>query len=235
MIRSVRHADIAAKAQQAPGQWVLAQTYPSGVTAAAMARCVRLGERPGGTAYRPAGRYDARIDTVPDGVSLWVRCLLDTPAVLAAGLRWLFDTEQPDTAVVTHLGMSIPGAGNRWYGLAPSGADGQVVISANVSRVTWVRDDDTRPANPLGYGELEWLKGLIEHLGYAVNGAWNGYPGISGSISLAQAAHPSLTAAVDRYRAGCLAHPAAGVFCGCEAWKQAIAAAVRPAYTEVSR
>ncbi|NML55314.1 hypothetical protein HHL19_16195 [Streptomyces sp. R302] len=228
----VYHSQIAAKARTAPGQWVYAQTYATGCSASSMARKVRAGDEGGGLAYRPAGHYDARIDTVDTGVAVWVRYLPGTPAALAAGLRWLFDTEQPDTAIVTHLGMSIPGAGNRWYGLCPSGADGQVVISTNVARVTWARaDGDTYAANPIAYGEVAWLKGFLGHLGHTVTATWNGYPGTSGSLALAEAPHPSLTAAVDRYRAGCPAHPTAGVFCDCEAWKQGIAAAVRPSYT----
>ncbi|MFE3126742.1 hypothetical protein ACFXHD_25340 [Streptomyces hydrogenans] len=219
-----------------PGQWVYAQTYATSCTASAIARKIRVGDDGGGRAYQPAGRYDSRMDMVDDGFAVWVRYLPGTPDALKAGLRWLFDTEQPDTAIVTHLGMAIPGAGNRWYGLCPSGADGQVVISVNVARVTWARDDQgSCPANPIAYGELAWLKGLLEHLGHTVTSTWNGFPGVSGSLALATAPHPSLTAAVDRYRAGCPRHPEAGVFCDCTAWQQAITAAVRPAYTEAPR
>ncbi|MFF8412897.1 hypothetical protein [Streptomyces omiyaensis] len=229
----IRHADAAAKARAIPGRWVLAQTYPSGETATSMARRVRSGDSAGGREYRPAGEFDARIDKVDEGFALWVRHLPGTPAALKAGLQWLFDTEQPDTAVISHLGMSVPGAGNRWYGLCPSGADDQVVISVNVARVTWTRNGDDRvPANPIAYGELEWLKGFLRHCGHTVTSTWNGYPGVNGSLALATAPHPTLTAAVARYRAGCPTHPEQDVFCRCEAWTQALTAAVRPTYSE---
>lgn len=65
------HQHAASMARQMPGQWVLAGTYGSSLSAASAAREVRTGQRT--PAYRPAGTYQARTEVTQDGVDLWIR------------------------------------------------------------------------------------------------------------------------------------------------------------------
>ncbi|GAA2107967.1 hypothetical protein [Streptomyces synnematoformans] len=129
-------------------------------------------------------------------------------AILAAGLAWLYETEQPDDAILQHHGetLSRPDS-NRWYGFCPAGWDGRVVISTHVGKVEWTGEGGgRRPANPLGPGELDAITAELAGLGAEVVSTWNGHPGTTGSLALARPAHPTLLAAVDRYRRGCPNH-----------------------------
>ncbi|MGW0583525.1 hypothetical protein ACWD25_48205 [Streptomyces sp. NPDC002920] len=67
------HRIAADQARQLPGQWVLAGTYPSSVSAKGASLQVRTGTRL--PAYRPAGAFEARTEITQDGVDLWVRYL----------------------------------------------------------------------------------------------------------------------------------------------------------------
>lgn len=152
--------------------------------------------------------------------------------ILDAGLRWLYETEQPDDAHQQHHGIGIghPEA-NRWYGFCPTGARNLPVVSVNVSKVEYKLDShgDPVPANPLEPGELDALADELRRRGFNVDDTWNGHPGVTGSVGLAWSAHPTLVAAVDRYRRGCIVHPQRSVFCDCEAWRAEGARIVRPA------
>lgn len=159
-------------------------------------------------------------------------------AVLAAGLRWLLDTEQPEDAVIIHHGENMAGEGNRRFSFFPAGWDGRAIIAVGVARVEWIaindkdRGYDKAPANPLEPDELERLSATITALGEAVVSTWNGYPATTGSLALARPAHPSLRAAVQRYKAGCPEHPDNYVFCECGWYRQGYAQLIRPALTE---
>jgi hypothetical protein len=133
--------------------------------------------------------------------------------VLAAGLRWLFDTEQPEGSVLEHHGVVLRAAGNRQFGFVPAGWAGHAIVTVDVAEVRWAYGANQLPANPLRPGELEDRAALLAALGAEVVRTWNGHPSITGSLALARPAHPSLLAAVDRYRAGCLTHP--GTLCKC--------------------
>lgn len=71
------HRHAADQARQMPGQWVLAGTYPSRVSAMSAALQVRTGERI--LAYRPAGTFEARTEPTQDGTDLFVRRVADEP------------------------------------------------------------------------------------------------------------------------------------------------------------
>lgn len=137
---------------------------------------------------------------------------------LDAGLHWLYETAQPDDAHAQHHGdtIGLPAA-NRYYGFCPSGAEGLPVVVVNVAKPE-LRPYEP-PLNPLAPDELSDLARELEARGFAVRTTWNGHPAITGSVGLVRPAHPTLLAAVDRYRAGCLDHPKRSVFCDCEAWR----------------
>ncbi|MFC9736214.1 hypothetical protein ACFWG5_34315 [Streptomyces hydrogenans] len=156
--------------------------------------------------------------------------LLHLADALTVGLQWLYETEQPADAWMQHHGQWIRATGNRHLTVTPAGAENLPVIALNVTRPTWTKhpDGDMYPGNPLAPNELARLADRIRWRGYAVRATWNGFPAHTGSIGLAQAAHPSQVAAVDRYRAGCQEHPARSVFCECDAWRAGFRRAVLP-------
>ncbi|MHA4776037.1 hypothetical protein L1085_016195 [Streptomyces sp. MSC1_001] len=151
-------------------------------------------------------------------------------AALTAGLHWLYETEQPDDAWMQHHGQQIRITGNRYLTFTPTGADNLPVIAINVSRPKWTKDPRGYlvPGNPIAPDELPRLAAELEHRGFTVRSTWNGFPADTGSVGLARPAHPSQVAAVERYRAGCQAHPARSVFCECDAWHAGFVRAVRP-------
>ncbi|MFC9285660.1 hypothetical protein [Streptomyces sp. NPDC057052] len=153
--------------------------------------------------------------------------------ILDTGLAWLYDTVQPDDAHQQHHGLTLhlPEA-NRWYGFCPSGAQHRPVVSVDVINVEWIDNGPNSlqtPANPLEPGELPALVRELYRRGFESTGTWNGHPGVSGSVGLVRPAHPTLVAAVDRYRRGCTVHPERSVFCDCEAWTAGFRRVAEPA------
>lgn len=150
-------------------------------------------------------------------------------SILAAGLRWLYETEQPDGAMVFHLGTVLGDSdGSRTYGFVPDGI-GRPVVVVKVARQEWKDEGSDRVlANPIGVDELIEVAAELSKLGAKVVHTWNGHPSPTGSLALDQLAHPSLLAAVEKYSAGCPVHPQRSVFCDC-GWKQAYDLAVMPA------
>ena len=151
--------------------------------------------------------------------------------VLTTGLHWLYETVQPDDAHAQHHGEMLAADGNRTYRFIPRGARNLPVVVVDVAKVEWTDNGPNQPntpANPLEPGELADLAAELERRGYAVDGTWNGHPGITGSVGLARPAHPTQIAAVERYHAGCPEHPKRSVFCDCETWRAGAARVVRP-------
>jgi hypothetical protein len=124
-------------------------------------------------------------------------------------------------------------ADNRQFGFVPAGWGGRAIVVVNIAKVEWSEGPDLLPMNPLAPGELESeIKFVLLGLGAEVVHTWNGHPGITGSLALARPAHPSLLAAVQRYRAGCPRHP--GPLCswdGCAWYSEGNAKVVQPALT----
>ncbi|MBO0885210.1 MAG: hypothetical protein J2P17_33755 [Mycobacterium sp.] len=148
---------------------------------------------------------------------------------LVAGLRWLFDTEQPAGAVLQHHGLSLPGVANRRFNFCPAGWEGHAIVTVDVVDAEWkFTSRHEIPTNSLRPGELDDLTVLLNELGVDVLHTWNGHPGITGSLALGRPAHPSLLAAVNRYLAGCLTHPDQGVFCKCGWYAKGYNLAVLP-------
>lgn len=159
-----------------------------------------------------------------------------TTSPLDAGIRWLYETVQPEDALLQHHGVTLPGPDNRSYRFAPCGFNGLPVVIVDVVRVEWRNEGPHRvPANPIRVGELAGLVARLADLGVEVAADWNGHPGITGSLGLAAPAHPSLVAAVRRYQAGCPAHPVSGVFCRCGWFSTGHARVVRPSEVEAQR
>ncbi|WP_070014504.1 hypothetical protein [Streptomyces nanshensis] len=147
---------------------------------------------------------------------------------LDVGLTWLYGTEQPAGAYVTHHGIVVHADDNRHYSFSPSGAENLPVVVVNVTHVEYGDNLNDPPKTPLDPGELETLADELAARGHTVRETWNGHPGISGSVGLADEAHPTLRAAVETYRKGCPAHPREGVFCACPEWRAASDRAIRP-------
>lgn len=131
---------------------------------------------------------------------------------LAAGLTWLYDTDQPDGAILQHHGLSN-GDQHRGYRFIPQGYGARPVVVVDVIEQEWDGTGDSyRCLNSLGRGEAADLAALIDSFGVPVASRWNGAPGsVTASIGLELPARPSLVAAVSRYRAGCSIHD--DVFC----------------------
>ncbi|MGH3585828.1 MAG: hypothetical protein ACRDQ0_05855, partial [Pseudonocardia sp.] len=155
----------------------------------------------------------------------------DLDTILTAGLHWLYETEQPNDAWQHHgLLLTAPTA-NRLYGFIPANDWKRAVVVVNVAKIEWIDNGPNElkmPANPLEAGELDALAAALRGLGSEVTSTWNGHPQTTGSVGLARTAHPSLLAAADRYRAGCLVHPKRSVLCDCDAWRSGFNRIVRP-------
>jgi hypothetical protein len=124
--------------------------------------------------------------------------------VLLVGLRWLFDTEQPEGAVQCPAGDCLPSVGGRGFRFIPLGRDGHAALGIAVT--TGVTGD------AIGGHELAAFIDLLEGMGEEVLAI----DAVAGStfctLTLNRTAHPTLLDAVARYRAGYLAHVSASPF-----------------------
>lgn len=122
------------------------------------------------------------------------------PALLL-GLRWLYDTSQPATAVQDPRGQHLHTPAARTVYFIPSGASGHVliIIEANPDKPDL---DGHHIGRTLAPGELAAFADLIEDLGETVISTYNGYPGSIAALALARPAHPTLLAAVTRFSDG---------------------------------
>lgn len=128
--------------------------------------------------------------TVPDVTA-------NLPALLL-GLRWLYDTEQPATAVQDPHGQHLHTPAQRTVHFIPAGARGHalIIIEATPDK------PDQHTSETLAPGELTAFADLIEDLGETVLSTYNGYPGPSAVLALARPAHPTLLTAVARFTDG---------------------------------
>lgn len=125
---------------------------------------------------------------------------------LIVGLRWLYDTEQPATAVVDHRGRRLRSAGDRTVRFTPVGWQGRAMVLLIPTA------DAHGSRRPVSAGELDAFAETLRDLGEEVVATWTGQS--RGLAALARPAHPSLRAAVRRYEAGCPEHDADPV-CAC--------------------
>lgn len=140
---------------------------------------------------------------------------------LDRGLAWLFTTDHPEGSMVFHLGDTLRVMHNRILGFMPSthGKDGTPVVTLDVQTTQPRGRSSTVPHTPLAPDELHRLAGMLADRGHEVVSQWNGFPHTTGSLALATPLHPSMRAALDRYRAGCPAHDGT-VFCSCPLWRE---------------
>lgn len=165
----------------------------------------------------------------------------DMEPVLRAALNWLYKTEQPTGAMVSHHGYQsgdLPTIPTRRIGMVTRGANGFPIINISVAHP--VKTGLYAVRNPLAPGELDQWADVARDLGYDVVQVFAS-EGAQGGIELAEAPHPSLLAAVKLRAQGCLTHtkpvngePQGDVFCGCGCgWSQAPSQlAVPPTFPE---
>lgn len=124
--------------------------------------------------------------------------------VLTAGLTWLYDTVQPDGAIITHHGTGHRAGPRLRLGFVPM-PDPVIVI--NIADAQYGEDLDRTLKNPLTADEYTEVQILLAELGRPPIDRWNGAGCDSGSFRLTGPIHPTLAAAVEKYRAGCPVHP----------------------------
>lgn len=116
------------------------------------------------------------------------------PAVLI-GLRWLYDTVQPSLSAIDPRCHSLPSArGRRCLRFDPVGRHGLAVIEI----VGTVRSESGDGA--LAAAEIAAFGDLVDGLGEEVIATWIGTGRVIGGLALGRPAHPSLLAAVARFR-----------------------------------
>lgn len=123
---------------------------------------------------------------------------------LTAGLRWLYSTVQPDTALVERRGAQLT-VNPRILRFIPISVCGNPLIVVDLARdIRWGLGQLSPPLNTLPPDELPALLAELNQLDIPTNAT--GYHGITGTVSLGQPAHPSLVAAVHRFDRGCPYH-----------------------------
>lgn len=121
--------------------------------------------------------------------------------VLLLGLRWLYDTEQPPTAIAHTGSQALPSAGGHTLRFIPRGHPGGTVIRIEHTHPT------TAPS-PLAPAERDAFVSLLDDLDIDLARSWTEYPGASGCFALHAPAHPTLCAAMARHERGCADHHA---------------------------
>ena len=130
---------------------------------------------------------------------------------LWAGLVWLYMTEQPRDALAPSQGIGLPAVADRRFVFVPQVDGGGAAVIVHVTTVQRLEGPD-RPRDVLSAAELDDIAAALM-ANSTVRAHVKSAPGApSGLIHLDTAAHPSLRAAVTRYRAGCPVHhlPACG-------------------------
>ena len=161
--------------------------------------------------------------------------LTSITTLTAEAVAWLA-RPQPAGARMQHHGFPVGCTGvdddDLQISVCPRGAEGRPVVVAARRRP---RHSGGALDNPLTPADVDALRYALRSAGTEVAREWNGPPAETVSLSLTTAAHPELLAAVDRYRSGCINHPDRSVFCRCDAWREGLALAVRPAATAPTR
>jgi hypothetical protein len=78
----VNHHEVAAVAKAAPGEWVLAGSYPSAYVARSVAWGVANGRAKQIRAYLPGGTFDAETRPAEFDTEVWVRYIGDRAAAV---------------------------------------------------------------------------------------------------------------------------------------------------------
>lgn len=127
-------------------------------------------------------------------------------ATIHRGLAWLYETVQPDDAIVFHLGPTSCVVNHRHYGFIPSVINGLPVVTmclAEEHKHARIRiGNEDRLAYPIHRAEVSAIQRAIE-TEVTVQESWNGEGCETVSFRLSRPANPSLLAALKRYNDGC--------------------------------
>lgn len=122
--------------------------------------------------------------------------------VLAAGLDWLYETTQPDGAIITNNGLGYRATGRLRLSFAPMPAP----VVVYIADAQYGTNPERTLRNPLTDTEILEVAALLEELGRPAINRWNGAGCDTGSFQLAGPIHPTLAAAAAKYREGCPDH-----------------------------
>ncbi|VBA34334.1 hypothetical protein [Mycobacterium pseudokansasii] len=119
--------------------------------------------------------------------------------LLLIGLRWLLDTEQPHGALICPHDQSLPSVGNRRLRFRPQGLGGHPAVLIEITDADWDFRRSRTP-NVVSPSELDDLLFVMSDCGEPAAATWQDNPRVTAAVALAAPAHPSLLAAVMRYR-----------------------------------
>ncbi|MGH3556011.1 MAG: hypothetical protein ACRDTK_00560 [Mycobacterium sp.] len=132
-------------------------------------------------------------------------CTIDIDRVLRAGLDWLYNTVQPDTAIIDPRNTTTA-AGHRVINFMPLGWASKASVIVEVAHVAWGLGPGAGPLNPMPPAELDQLATHVTASGTEVDEVRCAPRPLVGTITLTRDAHPTLRAAVARFNAGCPIH-----------------------------
>jgi hypothetical protein len=126
---------------------------------------------------------------------------------LASGLVWLYETEQPCAALVQPQGIALPVVGDRRFVFVPDVGGQGAAVGVHVATEAHRDGPDGGPREVLTGEELADIAAALKgaHRGVHTRVVFTA-GAVSGHVRLSVPAHPSLLAAVTRYRAGCPRH-----------------------------
>lgn len=146
---------------------------------------------------------------------------LDDTKILARGLNWLYETEQPPNALANHHGPTSPVVNHRSYRFIPSGKLGLPVLVVDLDGAhTYTRiqiGKENRIAYPMHRAEIEKIALAIKNEVSIVE-TWNGEGSVSVSYLLSRRAHPTLLDAVKREHDRCCEEHRATISGRCKDW-----------------
>jgi hypothetical protein len=131
---------------------------------------------------------------------------IDMIGLLRSGLHWLHETPQPPCAIIDAHG-AVATIGNRHIRFVPLGWAWQAGIVVDVAHAPHVAAPDGAPLNPMHPNETHVLAAqLRDDLDAEITEIRCGEAGLTATIAVERAAHPTLCAAVRRFMAGCPIH-----------------------------
>ena len=129
-----------------------------------------------------------------------------TTVLLAEGLRWLYDTTQPATAIMPARGAAtMIAAANRIIRWVPLGWGWTASVILEIAHIDWGAGMGP-PLNPMPSSEAISLAASLHQLGVDIADIACTTQCLSAAIALRRPAHPTLCAATRRYMQGCPAH-----------------------------
>lgn len=140
---------------------------------------------------------------------------VDIDHVLRTGLDWLYNTVQPDSAIIDPHNTAST-VGHRAIKFTPLGWAHKASVIIEVADVVWGLGPGAGPLNPMPPAELDQLAAHITALGAPVKEVRCDPRPLVGTITLAQDAHPALRVAVARFNTGCPIHASRRCWLPCD-------------------